>query len=153
MSFYRDAQPKQAYNVDALLKGNFGGTTASLIDATDSQRPLAFWPVHVTVDGEYTIELRRYPRELDAAISADIPPGEPVYGERAHRSQKGIGFPVSEGHLLIGDQNQSVEVAKDATAATFRVKLPKGSQRISARFVATDGRSLDAFYVYVTKSE
>ena len=36
---------------------------------------------------------------------------------------------------------------------TFRVKLSKGSQRLSGRFIDAKRRSLDAFYVYVKKVE
>ena len=40
------------------------------IDPPKSKRGRAFWPVNVVAGGEYTIELRRWPRELDAAIHA-----------------------------------------------------------------------------------
>ena len=122
-------------------------------DAADSLRPRAFWPVIVVADGEYIIELRRYPRELNAAISADIPPGDPVYDQQSHRSKNGIGFPAIKAQLWVGDEKQSVAVSKDAAAAEFRMKLKKGSRRISARFIAADGRSLDSFYVYARKSK
>ena len=134
------------------LRGNFGGQTKSLIDAADSQRSRAFWPVNVITDGEYIIELRRFPRELDARIRADIPPGDLVFGHPSHRSKKGIGFPATEARLWIGDTKQSVTVTEEATAATFRTKLAKGSHQISAQFIADNGTSLDSFYVYVRKT-
>jgi arylsulfatase B len=135
------------------LKGSFRGKATDLFDAADSKRPDAFWPINVVTEGEYTIELRRYPRERDAAISKNIPSGAPVYGETAHRTKQGIGFPASKARLSIGDQEEISGVAKDAKTATFRMDLPKGSQRLSAKFVAADGTSLDAFYVYARKSK
>ena len=135
------------------LRANFGGRTKSLIDAADSQRSRAFWPVNAITDGEYTIELRRFPRESDARIRADIPPGDLVFGHPSHRSKKGIGFPATEAQLWIGNTKQSVTVTEEATAATFRTKLAKGSHRISAQFIAANGTSLDSFYVYVRKTK
>lgn len=134
------------------LQAKYGGKTNSLIDPPGSERRSAFWPVDIVADGEYTIELRRWPRELDAAISADIPPSDSVYGQPSHRTTKGVGFPAAKAQLSIGDKQQSVVVTKDAVAAEFRMKLAKGSDRLSARFIAADGRSLDSFYVYIRKS-
>jgi len=118
----------------------------------DKRRP-TFWPVDVVTDGEYTVELRRWPRELDAAIHADIPPGEKVYGRPAHRSAPGVGFPAVKAHLTVGEQKLTKTVSNDAVGVTFRVKLSKGSYRLSGRFVDATGRRLDAFYVYVKKVE
>jgi len=123
------------------------------IDPPHAKRPPAFWPVNVVATGEYTVELRRWPKELNAAIHANIPPGEKVYGRPAHRSTPGEGFPATKAVLTIGRQQLTKTVGKDDTGVTFRVQLPKGSQRLSAKFVDAKGRSLDAFYVYVTKAD
>jgi len=42
-------------------------------------------------------------------------------------------------------------VHEDTLGAAFRVKLSPGAQHLSAKFFDDQGRSLDAFYVYVTK--
>jgi len=117
-----------------------------------SKRPRAFWPVQVVAEGEYTIELRRWPKELDAAIHADVPPGAKVYGRPAHRSTPGVGFPAVKAYLTIGGQRLTQTVSKDDAGVTFRVKLSKGSHRLSATFVDAEGSSLDVFFVYVTES-
>jgi len=121
------------------------------IDPPESKRPPAIWPVDVVGDGEYTIELRRWPKELNAAIYADVPPGKNVYGSPAKRTTPGVGFPAVRAHLTIGGQRMTDTVSKDDAGVTFRVKLSKGSQRLSAKFVDADGRSLDTFFVYVTR--
>jgi arylsulfatase A-like enzyme len=127
--------------------------TGTKIVAQGAKRPAAFWPVNVVADGEYTVELRRWPKELGAAIHADVPPGEPVYGRAAQRTTPGVGFPAVEAILDIGKQRLTEAVSEDDAGVTFRVKLAKGSQRLSARFVGVKGNSLDVYYVYVTRAD
>ena len=123
------------------------------INPPGKKRRPAFWPVEVVADGEYTIELRRWPRELNAAIQADVPPGEKVYGRPAQRTTPGVGFPAVRAQLSIGEQHVAKAVDKTTRGATFRVRLPKGSYRLSGGFADVRGRKLDAFYVYVKKVE
>jgi arylsulfatase B len=122
------------------------------IDKPQSKRPPAFWPLEVVVDGEYRFELRRWPAEVDAPIHADIPSGGLVYGEKAHRSVPGMGFAAVKACLTIDGRDLTASVDEQTKAAVFQTKLTAGSHRLSARFVAVDGSLLDAFYVYVTKS-
>ena len=123
------------------------------IDPAEKKRAAAFWAVDVVTDGEYTIELRRWPRELGAAIHADIPAGAEVYGRPAYRTIPGMGFPAVEANLSIGGRSFTEPVDDQAKGITFRVELSKGSHRLSARFIDAERRSLDAFYAYVTKPE
>ena len=122
------------------------------IDQPDSRRHPAFWPICVVSAGEYTIELRRWPVEANTAIRANLPAGDRVYGRRAHRTTPGIGFPAVEARLTIGEQAVVQDVNTSAAGVTFRVKLSKGSRRLSTRFVDAQARSLDVFYVYITRT-
>ena len=123
------------------------------IDPSGSKRRRAFWPVNVVADGKYAVELRRWPKELDAAIQANISAGKTVYGKPAQRTVPGKGFPAIRARLIIGGKQLAKAVDRDATSVTFQVMLSQGSQRLSAKFVDANGRSLDAFYVYVTKAD
>ncbi len=124
----------------------------NMIDAPGKRRS-PFWPVEVVTDGEYAIELRRWPMELDAPIRADVPPGSDVPGPLAHRTAKGQGFPAVEARLAIGDLHLKQDVGSEATGVVFRATLKKGSYRLSAAFLDSRQNSLDAFYIYVTKLE
>jgi len=123
------------------------------IDPPKSKRRRAFWPVHVAAAGEYSVELRRWPKELNAAIRANIPPGATVYGRPALRTVGGMGFPAVTAELAIGEQQRTQPVAEEGLDATFRMTLSKGSHRLSAWFIDAKGRSLDTFYVYIKKVE
>lgn len=125
----------------------------SWIDEPQSKRSPAYWPVNVVTDGEYRIELRRWPAEVDTPIHDDIAAGGQVYGKNAQRTRPGIGFSAVKANLSVGDQHLKAEVDEKTKAVVFQAKLTAGSQRLSARFVDGDGRSLDAFYAYVKKIE
>lgn len=125
---------------------------AKRIDPPQSKRA-AFWPVEAVTGGEYRIELRRWPLEIDHPIHADLPPGAPVYGGKVQRSTPGSGFPAVKANLSIGDQQLTASVDQKTKAAVFHAKLPAGQHRISAKFYDAEDRSLDVFYVYVTKSD
>ncbi len=119
------------------------------IDAAGSGRAAPFWAIEVTRAGTYSFEIRRWPREIDTAIHADVPPGEPVFGRPALRSEPGRGFPASSVEFTVGGKSFDAPVAPDSLSVTLSTKLPAGSHRVTARFRAADGRRLDAFYVYV----
>ncbi|MEX0322264.1 MAG: arylsulfatase [Puniceicoccaceae bacterium] len=135
------------------LTGDIPDEAIDLIDDATSERPLAFWPVEIVTDGEYEIELRRWPKEAATPIRAGLPEGDTVYGLPSHRTTPGKGFPATEGRLFIGEQILVAEVEPNAEGIKFKVNLKAGNQHLSARFIDPEGRSLDAFYVYVTKSE
>ena len=113
----------------------------------------AFWPIDVLEAGEYEVELRRWPRELGAAIDADIPPGAFIYGKPGSRTVPGEGFPAAEVQLSIGDECFSELVEENTERVCFMLQLNKGSQEISARFIDAEGRALDVFFVYITKTD
>ena len=124
---------------------------AKRIDPPRSNRRDAFWPVEVVTGGKYQIELRRWPGEIDHPIHADLPPGGAVYGGKSHRSTPGSGFPAVKASLSIGDQQLTASVDEETKAAVFQTKLSAGPHRIAAKFHDAEDRSLDVFYVYVSK--
>jgi hypothetical protein len=102
---------------------------------------------------QYRIELRRWPVELDHPITADLPPGDLVYNEKSHRSTPGTGFPAVRAVLTIDDRQLTATVNEQTKAAIVQTELLAGSHRISAKFFDAEGRSLDVFYVYVSKMD
>lgn len=81
-----------------------------------------------------------------------MPAGETIYGLPTHRTTPGLGFPATIARLSIEGQQLESSVNEDTVGASFRVKLNLGTQHLPAKFFDDAGRSLDAFYVYVTKT-
>ena len=121
------------------LQGSYQGKKGPLVDSAQRARTrdLAYWPVSVAEEGAYRFEARRWPIELDREITAG--------------HQGGVAFPAVKAEFRIGDYHQTVRVDADMKAVSVRAPLAAGSHRLSARFFDAQGRSLDAFYVYVSK--
>ena len=97
-----------------------------------------FWAVDVVRDGAYEVSLRRWPEELDLAITGTCPDG------------KAIGATVAR--LKIGQLEVSLPVSRDATAVTFDVELEAGPSELQTWFVDEKaGQSRGAYYVIVRR--
>jgi hypothetical protein len=95
-----------------------------------------FWAVDIERDGTYTFELRRWPRELDAPITAVV--------------EGGTAIDATEARLRIGDHDVTQPVEEGAFAVRFEVPLKAGETRLQTWFTNGDGKSRGAYYVYVT---
>lgn len=102
------------------------------------------WMVTVERQGTYRIELRRWPKEAGAAITA----GLPAYAGVDGTYPAGIALPVAKARLKIGRVDLSKPVSAGDTAATFRVDLPPGKAELRTWFYDAEGNELcGAFYV------
>jgi len=112
-----------------------------------------FWAVDVKTAGEYTVELRRWPKEADAAIGASLPAGADVPGVRPFRAAPGKPFSAVKAHLILGGQEFTLPVKPNAKSVTFKLKLKPGRDELWAKFTDAEDVPMGAFYGYVTKLE
>jgi hypothetical protein len=96
-----------------------------------------FWAVDVARAGTYEIELRRWPKEVDAPINAAIPGGKAISAKQAR--------------LKIGNVDLTQPIARDAKAVVFTVNLRKGETRLQSWLVDDKGASRGAYYAYVKR--
>jgi arylsulfatase A-like enzyme len=107
------------------------------IQIRKAQKQNSFWAVEVAGDGEYEIELRRWPREADAPITAAIEGGQAISATTAR--------------LKIAGFDQTKPIPNNAKAVTFQVKLKAGKGKLQTWFIDEDGQSRGAYYVYVKR--
>jgi arylsulfatase A-like enzyme len=119
------------------------------------------WPVLVEKAGAYRIEVRRWPREADAAL-AGVPVGK--QSSDAHLDNKKIGgllyggaapraLPVAKVRLQIGDRTEELAVGADEKRAVFTAELPAGAIDIEALLLDEAGKALSsAYYLSIRKS-
>jgi len=116
------------------------------------------WPVRVAAAGSYRVEVRRWPRQVDAPING-VPPNTKVVDAWLRElpvdgllyGGKPRALPVAKVHLRIGDDVQEAEVADGESVKVFRVELSDGLTDIEATLIDRDGRTLSsAYYVSVT---
>ena len=119
------------------------------------------WPVRVAEAGSYRIEVRRWPREVDAPISG-VPSGnktvdaylndKPVEGTLYAATPRAL--PVNKVRLKIGDLVNEVDVAAEETGKVFAVELSAGPKEIETWLLDKGGKPLcGAYFVYVRREE
>ncbi|MDE2681675.1 MAG: arylsulfatase [Verrucomicrobiota bacterium] len=110
-----------------------------------------FWAVDVKRAGNYTVELRRWPKESGASITAELKAGADVPGVTPFRAHPGKFFGAVKAHLKLGGQELALPVKQGAKSVTFELKLKPGRDELWAKFTDADGVPMGAFYAYVTK--
>jgi hypothetical protein len=94
-----------------------------------------YWTVRVARAGKYQISLRRWPREVDAPITARVGAGRAIAADSAC--------------LRIGEYDRQQPITADTRVVTFEMSLPAGSTRLQTWLTADDGSSRGAYYVSV----
>jgi arylsulfatase A-like enzyme len=111
--------PNPAWSQGAVLNGSISN---------------GFWAVEIERDGTYEFELRRWPREVDAAIDEAIEGGKAITATKAR--------------LKVADVDVSEPVSKEDHAVTFQVKLKAGKTHLQTWFADDEVTSRGAYYVY-----
>lgn len=97
------------------------------------------WNVQVERAGTYEITLRRWPFDLDAALSGNVePPGK--------------ALPITKAHVQIAGQTRDAEVSPGDREATFRLQVPAGRTQLQGWFRDEKGKDLcGAFFARVKR--
>ena len=136
---------------DWIADGSTPWNQRAIRNAEKRPSNTGFWAVKVIESGEYEVELRRWPREIDHPISAGLPAGDAVPGQDAFRSAPGKAFPAVEATLKLGGQSMSKRIAEGDSSVTFQLQLEPGNDELWAKFVDAAGQEMGAFYAYVRK--
>jgi hypothetical protein len=101
------------------------------------------WNIEVAQGGVYEFAVRRWPAELDLALTATVP--------RKDARQ----LPIAAAKLAIqGKEYAAKAAAPDAKEIVFRVPLGPGATQLQAWFQDAKGEDLSgAFYAYVKRTQ
>jgi arylsulfatase len=108
------------------------------------------WHVLVEKAGDYEIALRRWPREVDAALSDPLP---------EHRAEDGVlragvAIPIGQARLKIGSFDETIKVGAADREAVFRMRLRSGKTTMQSWFLDSAGQELlGAYYAYVERKD
>jgi arylsulfatase A-like enzyme len=106
------------------------------------------WTLQVESAADYRIELRRWPAEANAAITAGVPAYTAVDGTYA----AGKALPIARARLKVAGFDQTVPVTATDKAISFTVNLPVGPTDLQTWFLDANGKLLTgAYYVSVTR--
>ena len=104
------------------------------------------WNILVARPGTYEIELRRWGREVDAPLTASLPPHQHADGE----FPAGVALPIAKARLKVADFDQSTATGATEKAVKFTAHLDAGQTKLQTWFYDADGAEIcGAYYVYV----
>lgn len=107
------------------------------------------WHLLVEQDGVYEIELRRWPREADTAITAGVPEFKAVDGALP----PGKALPIAKVRLKIGDYDATKPVSAGDKGIVFTLPL-RGQSRATMQtwcYDAEDNELCGAYFAYVRR--
>ncbi len=145
------ANPVRLTCHDWIADGSTPWNQRAIRQGDDKPGHTGFWAVKVIESGDYEIELRRWPREIDQPIGGSLPAGEDVPGAKAFRTVPGRAFSAVKAHLKIGGQERFLPIGKEDRSVTFQVHLEKGKDELWTKFSDASGNEMGAFYAYVNK--
>lgn len=96
------------------------------------------WHITVAQAGEYTLELRRFPKESDKSLNESVPAIKVTDGSYPG----GPGFDIRKARLRIGSQDQEKNVAVTDQSITFNANLSKGETTLQTWFLGPDDEEL-----------
>jgi arylsulfatase A-like enzyme/enterochelin esterase-like enzyme len=110
------------------------------------ERKNGVWHLEIASSGDYEIELRRWPRESNLALTAAAPQSQLSDGSLG----AGTAIPIAQARLKIGDQITTLPA--NGKSVSFRYRLEKGETEMQSEFLDSEGRSLlGAYYAYVSR--
>jgi arylsulfatase len=106
------------------------------------------WNLQVERDGNYEIELRRWPAEANAAIAS----GVPAYQAADAVLPAGKALPIAKARIRIAEVDDVRPVSPNDVSVVFSVPLKTGPAQLQTWFLDAEGKALcGAYYVYLRR--
>ncbi len=121
----------------------------SMDGAVNAREIVGKWPVYVEQSGQYEIELRRWPREVDQAINEFKGLGGRV-PMREFR-EDAVQISPDSARVKIEDIDICRKINPDEKSIFYQVTLAQGPADLQAWFIDKDGTERVAYWVYVKK--
>ena len=142
-------QPVTVLSLSGVTPSNGGHAEWSMAGAIAARKINGKWPLYVEQSGQYEIELRRWPREVDRAINEfeDLGGRVPMKEFRKDATQ----IVPDSARVKIGDTNICRKLNSGAKSVKFQIKLDQGNTDIQTWFIDSDGTRRTAYWVYVKR--
>lgn len=132
-----------------MLTGKHGQSWHQIGAAVGAQAT-GRWKIEFVEDGEYSISLRRFPRESGLAINATSPAQEKtIQIDRILPASVKTDF-VS-AYLYVANVVGSKEIENGQSEVTFTAEIPAGKYDMEAQLIDSDKRVHPAYYIYIEK--
>ena len=132
-----------------MLTGKFGLMWHQYGAATASQAT-GRWKIEFVEDGEYSITLRRFPRESGLAINETFAAeGKVIELDKAMPASVKTDF--AEAYLYVANLEKTINIEEGQAEVTFTGKISAGKYDMEAQLIDKDKRVHPAYYVYIEK--
>jgi arylsulfatase len=106
------------------------------------------WHVMVEHGGEYTITLRRWPKDVDVPMRSGLPAHKGEDGDYP----EGVALPIAKAKLVIGGDEFTKAVGAEDREAVFTVRLGEGWMKMQTWFFDEQDREISgAYFVYAQR--
>jgi len=113
------------------------------------------WHLLVEKDGVYEIELRRWPKEADAAINTGVPAFHSKDGAAlpAGGLPAGKALPIAKARLVVGNIDERKPVPPGTKGVSFTVRLKAGTRTTLKTWFydVADNELCGAYFAYVRR--
>jgi len=135
-------------NFTPLQGGQTSWSMASVVDAYVADVE-GKWHLYLEQSGDYEVELRRWPREVDQSINAFKELGCSVPSREF--MENAVQISPDSARVKAGNVDTIKKIDPDLPSVNFRVTLSLGPADLQALFIDRDGTKRPAYFVYVKK--
>ena len=108
------------------------------------------WKIEFVEDGDYTISLRRFPRESGLEINATFPEQEKRI-ELDRNNPASVKADFAKAYLYVANISQSSNIEPGQEEVTFKSSIPAGKYDMEAQLIDQEGRVYPSYYIYIEK--
>lgn len=108
------------------------------------------WKIEFLEDGEYTICLRRFPRESKHAIN-DTFSGQKKRRELQKTMMGSVKSDFEKAYLYVANIEKEIKIKKNQSEVKFTGSIPAGKYDMEAQLIDKSGKVYPAYYVYIEK--
>ncbi len=108
------------------------------------------WKIEFIEDGEYSISLRRFPRESGLAINETFPAQEKTI-ELDRTMPASVKNDFEQAYLYVASVVGSQKIKANQAEVTFTGQIPAGKYDMEAQLIDKEKRVHPAYYVYIEK--
>ncbi len=136
-------------NAHDMLTGKHGSAWHQN-GATSASQATGRWKIEFVEDGEYSISLRRFPRESGLAINAAFPAQEKIVElERAKIGSEKEDF--EQAYIYVANLEGTKNIEEGQQEVTFTGYVSAGKYDMEAQLIDSAKRVYPAYYVYIEK--
>nr|MBI1229365.1 sulfatase-like hydrolase/transferase [Cytophagales bacterium] len=136
-------------NAHDMLTGKHGSAWHQN-GATSAAQATGRWKIEFVEDGEYSISLRRFPRESGLAINAAFPAQEKIVElERAKIGSEKHDF--EQAYVYVANLEGTKKIETGQEEVTFTGYISAGKYDMEAQLIDATKRVYPAYYIYIEK--